>query len=121
MEKQIKQARIETARRIITSATRSVWVQFKINESHLIKVWVQTFHNDEDIEYNQFRQELVTFCSALTLSGKTCETLSDVIYTHIAVAYPSRNIRIQVSKSGNFDCGSYFEYNTTKPLQSLSI
>lgn len=117
MEEQIKQARLDTVERIITHAKRNVWCDFD-NGNYFFVVSVQIFHNNHDIDYN----DLVDFLKKYPIQEEvSCEVQSDLLYKYIALEYSSRDITIQISKDGKTDRGTYFEYNTTKPLQALSI
>jgi len=117
MEEQIEQARIETAHRITTHAKRRIWCDFD-DGNYFFVVSVAIFNNDHDIDYDDF----IDFLDDYPVQAKTtCEDQSDLLYTYIAMEYPSRDVTIQISKDGKTDRGTYFEYNTTKPLQALSI
>ena len=117
MEEQVKQARIDTAQRIITHSKRKIWCDFN-DGNYFFVVSIQIFHNDHDIDYDDF----LDFLNKYPIQNKTtCENQSDLLYSYIAEEYPSRDVTIQVSKDANTDRGSFFEYNTTKPLQALSI
>jgi hypothetical protein len=117
MKDQIKQAKKETAERIITHAKRRIWCDFN-DVNYFFVVSIGIFHNDHDIDYD----DLIDFLDNYPIKAKTgCEDQSDLLYVYIAMEYPSRDVTVQVSKDANADRGSYIEYGTTKPLQSLSI
>lgn len=64
------------------------------------KVAIQVFHNDRDIEFIQFKRWLENSFKdgTLQLDHKSCEMISDELYTYIAGRYPNRNIEITVSE-----------------------
>ncbi len=85
------------------------------------KVAIQVFHNDRDIEFNQFKRWLENSFrdGVMKLDHKSCEMISDELYMLIASRYPNRDIEITVSEDG--ENGATIIYNTTKPYQSLAI
>jgi hypothetical protein len=85
------------------------------------KVAIQVFHNDRDIEFIQFKRWLENSFrdGVMQLDHKSCEMISDELYTYIANRYPDRDIEITVSEDG--ENGATIYYNTTKPYQSLTI
>jgi hypothetical protein len=85
------------------------------------KVAIQVFHNDRDIEFIQFKRWLDNSFrdGVMQLDHKSCEMISDELYTYIANRYPDRDIEITVSEDG--ENGATIYYNTTKPYQSLVI
>ena len=86
-------------------------------------VAIQVFHNDRDIEFIQFKRWLEKLYSGdqgvLSLDYKSCEMISDDLYEQIASRYPNRDVEITVSEDG--ENGATIVYNTTRPLQYLSI
>ena len=84
-------------------------------------VAIQVFHNDRDIEFIQFKRWLENSFrdGVMQLDHKSCEMISDELYTYIANRYPNRDIEITVSEDG--ENGATIYYNTTKPYQSLVI
>ena len=116
-KEQIEQAKIETAQRIKTHAKRRIWCDFN-DGNYFFVVSIAIFNNDHDIDYDDF----IAFLEKYPIQAKTgCEDQSDLLYEYIMLEYSSRDITIQVSKDARTDRGSYIEYSTTKPLQSLSI
>ena len=85
------------------------------------KVAIQVTHNDRDIEFIQFKRWLENSFrdGVMQLDHKSCEMISDELYTYIANRYPDRDIEITVSEDG--ENGATIYYNTTKPYQSLTI
>lgn len=88
-------------------------------------VAIEVFHNDRDIEFIQFKRWLENLYRssdagpALELDYKSCEMLSDDLYTEIARRYPDRDIEIIVSEDG--ENGATIYYNRTKPNLTISI
>lgn len=85
------------------------------------KVWIEVLHSNRDIEFIQFKRWLESLYAdnTLTLNNKSCEMISDDLYSHIAQRYPDRNIHISVSEDN--ENGSMIFYNTTKPYQTVAI
>jgi hypothetical protein len=79
------------------------------------RVAIDVFHSDRDIEFIQFKRWLVNLyiSNTLQLDFKSCEMISDDLYTQIASKYPNRDVWIDVSEDG--ENGSYAEYNCTRP------
>ena len=88
-------------------------------------VSIEVFHNDRDIEFIQFKRWLENLyratdeSPALELDYKSCEMLSDDLYTEIARRYPERDITITVSEDG--ENGATIFYNKTQSLNNLKI
>jgi len=85
------------------------------------RVAISVEHNDRDIEFIQFKRWLVNLYvnNTLQLDFKSCEMISDDLYTQIASKYPYRDVWIDVSEDG--ENGSYTEYNCTRPHQTVTI
>jgi hypothetical protein len=74
------------------------------------KVWIEVFHDDRDIEFIQLKRWLESLYATGTLEAdyKSCEMLSDDLYSVITARYPGRHITIEVSEDG--ENGSFAEY-----------
>ena len=85
------------------------------------RVDIQVFHNERDIEFIQFKRwcERLYADATLRLDAKSCETISDELYIHLASRYPDRDIQIEVSEDGENGCTIF--YNRFRPIQSLAI
>lgn len=147
----VVQALIEKRNRISDAAKRMIWVTFQKEGIHKypgadtdpslatndeydvsflgyphrhifhFKVAIQVFHNDREIEFIQFKRWLENSFTngVLQLNYKSCEMICDDLYQMIAHRYPDRDIEITVSEDN--ENGATIYYNTTKPLQSLTI
>jgi hypothetical protein len=84
------------------------------------RVWIDVFHNDRDIEFIQFKRWLENLYrdSTLALDHKSCEMISDDLYTQIANRYPDRTVWIEVSEDG--ENGALVKYETHLP-QLISV
>ena len=86
------------------------------------RVYIEVFHNDRDIEFIQFKRWLERLYSeegVLDLDYKSCEMISDELYTHIAGRYPGRSVTISVAEDNENGCT--ITYNTKEPYQSIVI
>lgn len=85
------------------------------------RVAIDVFHDDREIEFIQFKRWLVNLYvnNTLQLDFKSCEMISDDLYTQIASKYPNRDVWIDVSEDG--ENGSYAEYNCTRPYQTVTV
>jgi hypothetical protein len=85
------------------------------------QVNIEVTHNDRDIEFIQFKRWLLNLYKGeiLQLDHKSCEMIADDLYFQIADRYPGRRVIISVAEDN--ENGAYIEYNTTRPLQLLSI
>ena len=85
------------------------------------RVAIDVLHDDRDIEFIQFKRWLENLYvnNTLQLNYKSCEMISDDLYTQIAEKYPNRDVWIEVSEDG--ENGSYAEYNCTRPHQTVTI
>jgi len=86
------------------------------------RVCIEVFHNDRDIEFIQFKRWLERLYSeegVLDLDYKSCEMISDELYTHIADRYPGRSVTISVAEDNENGC--QITYNTKEPYQSIVI
>jgi hypothetical protein len=70
------------------------------------KVEISVEHNDRDIEFIQFKRWLESLYSSnrLELNSKSCEMISDDLYSQIAMKYPGRCVTIEVSEDGENGC-----------------
>lgn len=77
------------------------------------RVWMDVFHNDRDVEFIQFKRWLENLYKqgTLVLDYKSCEMMSDDLYTQIAAKYPGRSVWIEVSEDG--ENGALIKYNLT--------
>jgi hypothetical protein len=88
-------------------------VSFLANEHRHIfhfRVWLGVTHNDRDVEFIQFKRWLENLYKDATLSldYKSCEMMSDDLYTQISQRYPGREVWIEVSEDG--ENGSFIKY-----------
>lgn len=74
------------------------------------KVYIEVFHDDRDVEFIQFKRWLERLYdnSILNLDFKSCEMISDDLYSAISKTYPDRNVWIEVSEDG--ENGSFIKY-----------
>ena len=74
------------------------------------KVWLGITHNDRDVEFIQFKRWLLNLYKDATLSldFKSCEMMSDDLYTQISQKYPNREVWIEVSEDS--ENGSFIKY-----------
>lgn len=73
-----------------------------------IKVWVEVFHNDREVEFITFKKHINYITQNTKLNNLSCEMISDEINKQIKTLYPNRKILIEVSEDG--ENGSYNEY-----------
>jgi hypothetical protein len=135
----------EKANRIKTHADRWIWVTFQkagfhkypaaatdpnlqdvsylgTRHRHLFKfkVQIEIYHNDRELEFHQ----VLNYCESLyqqnqlEIDYKSVEMLADDLYDQLAIKYPGRNIKIEVSEDG--ECGCVIEYTKAKP-QVLTV
>ena len=74
------------------------------------KVWISVEHSDRDIEFIQFKRWLENLYkdSVLALDYKSCEMMSEDLFTQISQKYPNRKIWIEISEDG--ENGSFIKY-----------
>ena len=137
-----------TIDRIMTHASRQIWVTFQREGIHKyptaledpgladvsflgyphrhifhFRVSIDVFHNDRDIEFIQFKRWLESLYSnsnsILKLDYKSCEMIADDLYVQIANRYPGRNVTINVSEDNENGCA--ITYNTHQPSLSIKI
>ena len=145
------QAEREKIDRIVQSAQKKIWVTFQKEGVHCypaaatdpmlatgdeydvsflanlhrhifhFRVAIEVTHNDRDIEFIQFKRWLESLYvnTILQLDYKSCEMISDDLYLQIATKYPNRDVWIEVSEDGENGCS--VEYNSTRPMQSVTI
>ena len=78
------------------------------------KVRIEVFHDDRDIEFIQFKRWLEKLYNEdiLELNHRSCEMISDELYTQISTRYPGRFVEIEVAEDG--ENGSLTFYPSTK-------
>ena len=74
------------------------------------RVWISVIHNDRDIEFIQFKRWLENLYkdNILDLNFRSCEMMSDELYSEISEKYPNREVWIEVSEDG--ENGSFIKY-----------
>ena len=85
------------------------------------RIWIDVFHNDRDIEFIQFKRWLENLYKdgILQLDFKSCEMISDDLYTQIAARYPDRAVWIEVAEDG--ENGALIKYELSHPSLSIKI
>lgn len=75
------------------------------------KVWIEVMHDDRDIEFIQFKRWLESLYThdVIQLDYKSCEMMSDDLYSEICSKYPGRKVKIEVSEDD--ENGSFKEYD----------
>lgn len=73
-----------------------------------LKVWIEVFHNDRDIEFILFKRFIDSLITENEMDYKSCEMISDDLANWINAKFPKRQIKIEVSEDG--ENGSYKEY-----------
>jgi hypothetical protein len=77
-----------------------------------IRVGIEVFHDDRDIEFIQFKRWLESLYAegTLELDHKSCEMISDELAEFIGEKYPRREVQIEVSEDG--ENGSITRYES---------
>ena len=85
------------------------------------RIWIDVFHNDRDIEFIQFKRWLENLYKdgILQLDFKSCEMISDDLYTQIAARYPDRAVWIEVAEDG--ENGALIKYEISRPNLNIKI
>lgn len=74
------------------------------------KVSIEVFHDDREVEFHQFLGWLEgLYNNALILDNRSCEMIADELAQLIKVAYPGRDLVIEVSEDG--ECGVTATYD----------
>ena len=81
-----------------------------------VKVRIEVFHSDRDIEFIQFKRwcEKLYSENTLQLDYKSCEMISDDLYEKISSTFPGRFVEIDVAEDG--ENGSSIFYPMTIKL-----
>ena len=124
---QRKTALAERAENVIKSATKMIWVTFAFEGIHSypdavgrgkglydvdflqyphrhifhIKVWIQVFDDDRDIEFIQFKRWCMKQFEGdrtVMLNNKSCEMIANDLYRNIAIEFPNRDVWVEVSE-----------------------
>jgi len=87
-----------------------------------MKVFVEVFHNDRDIEFILFKRfiegQLNNMKDSRTMS---CEMISDYLAERIKLRYPKRDIKIEVSEDGENGCEIFYDKSQSLNNQSTLI
>lgn len=129
------QAKYDTIKHRMDSAGRSIWVRFQHEGIHCypaagtdptledvdflanphrhifhFEVRIAVTHNDRDIEFIQFKRWLEGMFDdkTLQLDHKSCEMISDDIFSMVAAKYPDREVIITVAEDN--ENGSTIQY-----------
>ena len=77
------------------------FLQYPHRHIFKFRVWIEVFHDDRDIEFIQFKRWMnKLFEGELDVDFKSCEMISDDLYTTIQDRYPGRDVWIEVSEDG---------------------
>lgn len=74
-----------------------------------IRVAIQVFHNNREIEFFIFKQLVESILDDGDFDNKSCEMISDMLYVAINRKHSNRLIEIEVSEDG--ENGSFKRYN----------
>jgi hypothetical protein len=85
------------------------FLQLEHRHMFKLKVWIQVFHNDRDIEFILFKRFIDGLIKNGQLNHKSCEMISDDLHGQIRNSYPNRTIWIEVSEDG--ENGNFKKYN----------
>lgn len=74
------------------------------------KISIEIFHLDRDIEFIQFKRwiENMYTDNILQLNHQSCEMIACNLYERIAIRYPGRAVKIDVSEDN--ENGAYLEF-----------
>jgi len=72
-----------------------------------VKVWIEVFHNERDIEFILFKRFVESKLNG-KCDNRSCEEISDLLHSEIVNKYPNREIRIEINEDK--ENGSYKEY-----------
>ena len=85
------------------------FLQYEHRHMFHLKIWIEVFHNDRDIEFILFKRYINSLIKENNMSYKSCEMISDELQKQISSKYPQRKIMIEVSEDG--ENGSYKTYD----------
>ena len=74
-----------------------------------VKVWIEVEHNDRDIEFIMFKQQVDILLQNSDLNNSSCEMIADYIHEKIMLSYPDRKMKIEVSEDGENGCEKEYE------------
>ena len=74
-----------------------------------LKVFIEVFHDDRDIEFILFKRFVDTIPLEHNLNNMSCEMIADYIRDSIADKYPNRKIKIEVSEDLENGCEKEYE------------
>lgn len=69
-----------------------------------IKIWIEVFHNDREIEFILFKRYIQTILKISKLNNMSCETIANYLYNIISVKYPRRDMKISVDEDEENGC-----------------
>ena len=71
-----------------------------------IKVYIEVFHNDREIEFILFKEFITNICNNYLNKNSlgSCEMISDKLYEQINSQYPNRSIKIIISEDNENGC-----------------
>jgi len=89
------------------------FLQFPHRHTFFLKVYIEVYHNDRDIEFIQFKR----WCqdqfgdgeNLVQLNNNSCEMIADDLYDKIAHTFPKREVWIEVSEDN--ENGTLIKYN----------
>ncbi len=73
-----------------------------------LKVWIEVFHNDREIEFHMFKTFIKKSIKDDDFDFMSCEMISNQLYEKINETYPGRKLQIEVSEDN--ENGSLISY-----------
>ena len=84
------------------------------------KVYIEITHKDREIEFFTFKKDVQLYIMDVwktfnlhdfeNTTGPSCEMISELLYRHINIEYPKRDVIIEISEDD--ENGSRIEYKT---------
>lgn len=84
------------------------FLKYKHRHIFKVKVWIEVFHDDRDIEFILFKRFVDSLVQNNDFDYKSCEMISDNLAILISNKYTNRKLKISVSEDG--ENGSEKEY-----------
>ena len=147
----MNQQQRETADRIMSSATRQIWITFQKEGIHCypaaatdpmlatgdeydvsflanphrhifhFRVWIDVFHNDRDIEFIQFKRWLENLYASGTLALDYKSCEMMADDLYIRIAERYPERAVQIEVSEDGENGCLIQYHTHRPNLSIKI
>lgn len=83
----------------------------KTKHRHLfgVKIWIEVNHNNRDIEFLIFKNQVNILINNSNMNNSSCEMIANYLHNKIKLIYPNRKMKIEVNEDNENGCEIEYE------------